>query len=86
MTGVCAYCRSRRAVGRDHVIPKSLAKRLKHRGVEITVELLVTVPACLECNVRKGTRKLVPPKWESKIRQLKEVVPGKWRVWMGGSR
>ena len=74
----CAYCGVRRAVNRDHVVPKSLAKRY-----DLPDELRATVPACFECNIRKGTRKLIPRSWESKIPELKALIPGHWRVWTG---
>lgn len=85
---ICAYCGERRAVGRDHVVPKTIAKRLKLRksrrnNPDFPQDLLATVPACLECNVRKSTRKLVPPSWEDKIPRLVELLPGPWRVWRG---
>ena len=76
----CAYCRERPAVTMDHVIPRSIAK--KYKGL-IPAALLLTVPACLTCNIRKGTRKLVPPSWANKIAQLREVIPGHWRCWNG---
>ena len=75
----CAYCNNRPAVNRDHVIPKATRKH----GAAIPAELLLTVPACFECNMRKGTRKLVPPSWKDKIGALKEAIPGQWRVWDG---
>ena len=80
---ICAYCNSRRAVNRDHVIPKIIRKRIKAQLATIPAELLLTVPACFECNYRKGTRKLVPPSWESLIPDLKALIPGQWRVWDG---
>lgn len=76
---VCAYCNQRRAVNKDHVIPKSTAK--KH--LNLPAELLVTVPSCFECNIRKGTRKLVPPSWADRVEMLRVFIPGQWRVWDG---
>lgn len=84
--GPCAYCQKERAVHRDHVIPKSLQKRLKRQGVILPAELCATVPSCLSCNLRKSTRKLVPPSWADRIPALKELIPGQWRVWTGGTR
>ena len=91
ISGACAYCGKRRAVNKDHVIPRSLLKRLEversiHCRPPIPVELRSTVPACFECNIRKGARKLVPPSWEDKIPALKELVPGLWRVWSGDTQ
>lgn len=85
----CAYCGHRRAVQRDHVVPRSLAKRLKGRTLrrDIPSELLVTVPACMFCNTGKGTRRLVPPSWADKVSVLNELIPGTpWRVWDGDTK
>lgn len=79
----CAYCQQERAVNRDHVIPKSMAKKLRKRGVVIPEALLGTVPSCFACNTRKATRKLVPSSWADRIPALKEAIPGHWRVWDG---
>lgn len=79
----CAYRQERPAVGKDHVIPKSLQRKCRKQGQELPSELCGTVPACLECNVRKSTRKLVPPSWAEHIPALKEAIPGQWRVWRG---
>jgi hypothetical protein len=87
--GACAYCQKRRAVNRDHVVPRSLVKRLKGRPLrsDIPEELLVTVPACLFCNTGKGTRRLVPPSWADRVALLNELIPGKpWRVWDGDTK
>lgn len=80
---LCAYCGERRAVNRDHVVPRVLQKKYKDR---LPAELRGTVPSCFECNIRKGTRKLVPPSWSKSIPALKEIIPGKWRVWRGNPR
>ena len=73
----CAYC-GNPAVNMDHVIPKSVARRYL-----VPIDLLATVPSCFTCNIRKGTRKLVPPSWADKIPALKAAIPGRWRVWSG---
>lgn len=82
----CSYCGVRRAVNADHVVPKSLQKKLRQRGVVLPTELKGTVPSCFECNMRKATRKLVPPSWEDRIPALVAAVPGQWRVWRGDVR
>ena len=74
----CAYCGKRRAVNKDHVVPKSVAKRYV-----LPTDLRETVPSCFECNIRKGARKLVPPSWENRLTELNFWVPGAWRVWDG---
>jgi hypothetical protein len=82
---LCAYCGAdaSRGFNQDHVVPKSLRKRLRQQGIELPEELCGTVWACVPCNIRKGTRKLVPPSWENKIPALKDLIPGQWRVWRG---
>ena len=63
----------------DHVVPKYLAKR----HPELPPELTATVPCCFPCNIRKGTRKLVPESWDDKLPLLRELIPGPWRTWDG---
>lgn len=48
---LCAYCGERVATTRDHVVP--LARGGKDEAANV-------VPACLPCNVRKGTRTWEP--------------------------
>lgn len=102
---LCAYCRERRAVNRDHVVPQSLQRKHAPRRPTLTVvlgaeqiyrsvirppippDLLGTVPSCFECNNRKGTRRLVPPDWKSKVPALNAFFGGApWRVWDGNPR
>ena|SRR3990167_2699666 len=83
---LCAYCRERRAVTKDHVVPKSFRKTRPHRYPNLPKELRGTVPCCFECNIRKSTRKLVPRSWTKYIPLLQEVFPGPWRVWDGNPR
>ena len=87
---VCAYCGIRRAETRDHVVPKTLVRKghafsakRRHALNKVDPLLLSTVGCCLFCNIRKGTRKLVPPSWKDRIPALKEAIPGEWRVWDG---
>jgi 5-methylcytosine-specific restriction endonuclease McrA len=72
--GCCAYCGCSPAVHNDHIVPKALRRR--HPGWES-----VTVRACMICNVRKGTRRLVPPSWADRIYELPGTKP--WMVWDG---
>jgi 5-methylcytosine-specific restriction endonuclease McrA len=74
----CAYCGTRRAVHRDHVVPKSHRRRS-----DLPDDLRDTVPSCFDCNIRKGARKLVPVSWADRIPLLQEYIPGPWRVWDG---
>lgn len=89
--GLCAYCGERKAVSRDHVVPRALRKHyLPNRKVDqrpkIPRELMGTVVACAECNVRKATRRLVPPSWAEKIDALNAFFGGvEWRVWQGST-
>jgi len=87
---ICAYCGLRRAVNLDHVVPKSTPLWKYRRDlVEIPPaiahgELTATVPACFDCNIRKGARRLVPPSWADKIDALNDYFGGTpWRVWDG---
>lgn len=79
---MCAYCGAP-AVNKDHVVPKSLQRKCRLLGIPLSAELSATVNACFACNIRKATRKLVPPSWADKIPALKEAIPGQWRVWNG---
>lgn len=79
MRDPCAYCQTRDAVNKDHVVPKSL-----RRAHTIPDEFQGTVPACFSCNMRKGQRRLVPPSWAHLIPQLNEHFGGTpWRTWDG---
>ena len=86
---LCAYCRRRLAVTRDHVVPRQLRRHYQpNRKVEqrprIPSEFMATVPCCLTCNVNKGTRHLVPPSWADKVAALNEFFCGaEFRVWDG---
>ena len=84
----CAYCgRNLEIMGgnKDHVVPRQVAKNYQrhHKGQHLPAELRVTVWSCFPCNIRKGTRKLVPMTWADKIPELKELMGGDWRVWDG---
>ena len=82
--GLCSYCGVRRAVNRDHVVPKALSKTHVFQYAFLPEKLKRLVPACFECNTRKGTRRLVPPSWEPLVEMLNEEFPGTpWRVWHG---
>ena len=82
--GRCAYCANAKAVQRDHVIPYSLAQKYPHIYAFLPERLKVLVPACITCNINKGTRRLVPPHLADLIPDLAEAYPGTpWRVWSG---
>ena len=90
---VCAYCRTRRAVNRDHVVPRLLRKGYEADGrvvsnewrkEAIPAEFLGTVGACFTCNHLKGTRRLVPPSWGKWVPALNDFFGGTpFRVWHG---
>lgn len=83
----CAYCGVRRAVNQDHVIPRMIVKRQNAdlRRPSIPADLLVTVPSCFDCNMRKGVRRLVPPSWKKHLSRLNKLQCGTWRVWDGSA-
>lgn len=84
----CAYCASPASFGfnKDHVIPKSLQRKCRQLGKPLPVELCGTVWACYPCNLRKGTRRLIPASWADKIDTLNDLIPGTpWRTWDGST-
>ena len=88
ITGACAYCGVRKAVNRDHVIPRSLIRNYNRFAPDdapsIPAEWLEVVGACFECNIRKSSRRLVPPSWIKRVKALNRFFPGTpWRVWNG---
>ena len=70
---LCSYCRKRRAVHQDHIVSKSMRRRYPGWGN-------VVVTACFDCNMRKGTRQLVPMDYEP-FDQLPGTRP--WARWDG---
>ena len=72
---LCEYCRSNRAVHMDHIASKSERRSLPDEWAT------VTVPSCFDCNILKGTRRLVPPGYE----RLEELLGygKKWEEWDG---
>jgi len=76
----CAYCGKSRADNWDHVVPRSVQK--KHP--QMPVDLTFLAPACFDCNILKGNRRLVPPSWADKVDALNDYFGGvEWRVWDG---
>src|SRR3990167_7390991 len=79
-SSVCAYCRIRRAVNRDHVVPKALSKTHVFKYAYLPDRLKRTVPACFECKMRKASRRLVPPSWAGYVDALNDEFGGTpWR-------
>ena len=85
--GDCAYCGERRAVTRDHVIPRAVLRTYNATAPldapSVPPEWLGEVPACLECNVRKSRRRLVPASWAGQVSQLNEFFGAIWAMWDG---
>lgn len=77
----CQYCGTG-ATTIDHIVAKADRRRF---GVShLDTEYMVA--ACSADNVRKGSRRLVPPSWADRIPQLTEAFPGKpWRTWDGST-
>ena len=73
----CAYCQAP-AVHWDHTTPRSVWKR--GQWPQWAAE---QVPACFNCNIRKGTRLLIPPSWEDRLQTLNALGYGKFRIWHG---
>ena len=75
----CQYCGAF-ATTLDHIIPKADRRRMKVKSDDEAY----LVAACLDCNVRKGTRRLVPPMWAGRIADLEDWSGKRWKVWDGG--
>jgi 5-methylcytosine-specific restriction endonuclease McrA len=89
--GPCAYCQAARAVNWDHVVPRSLVRRYNRSAPldapSIPAEWLVVVGACFACNIRKGSRRLVPPSWAKQVHALNRFFGGTpFRVWAGDTK
>ncbi|MPZ71414.1 MAG: hypothetical protein GEU71_18110 [Actinobacteria bacterium] len=81
----CAYC-GQPAVNGDHVIPRSTVRHYNASDAteSIPSAWLAVVPSCFACNIRKGTRRLVPPSWAKRVKAMNRFFGGtKWRVWQG---
>lgn len=82
--GPCMYCRTKRAVHADHVIPKSLQKKYARMGKPFPADLCATVGSCMACNLLKATLRLVPPAWEHRLDEINALVGGTpFRMWDG---
>ncbi len=76
---LCSYCGPRtgaRAVHKDHIASKSERRSLPK---EWETE---TVGACMACNTRKLSRRLVPPGYPS-LEELRELTGKVWAEWDG---
>lgn len=66
--GRCAYCLATdRQLTRDHYIPKALGGKGVNRGLH---QLGLVVPACGDCNGRKGARMAADLEWLSDARRM----------------
>lgn len=75
---ICAYCSEARAIHTDHVVPGAWRRRHGITGSDTRYH----VPACFDCNIRKGVRKYYPPGFDVSL------LPGKpesWQCWRGGA-
>ena len=71
---MCAYCRVRPGIQRDHVVARAMRRR--HHIADSDERYHVR--ACMQCNVNKLTRKLYPAGFDVSL------LPGNgWRVWDG---
>ena len=90
-SGPCAYCGVRRAVNFDHVVPRSVVRTYNLNATDempsIPAKWLATVGACFECNILKGTRRLVPPGWRDEVAAMNRFFGGaRWMVWNGDTQ
>ena len=72
---ICAYCRTERAVHKDHIMSKG--DRRRHEGWDSE-----TVDSCASCNWRKLTRRLVPVGYP-RLEELREITGKVWKEWDG---
>ncbi len=78
---LCSYC-GKPAVHMDHIVSKGMRTQIAADGsLRYPGWDDVTVPACFACNMRKGTRRLVPMDYEP-FDQLPGTRP--WMRWDGG--
>lgn len=78
----CAYCGRANPRTIDHIIPNADRQRF---GIDFLDERYM-VACCLGDNSMKGTRRLLPPSWASRVEEMNAAFPGApWRVWRGGS-
>ena len=73
---ICVYCQKARGIHDDHIMSSALRRRFPDWAD-------TTVPACLNCNLAKGTRHLIPPSWSDRLKELEELTGKKWKVWRG---
>ena len=74
----CAYC-GELAQTIDHILSKAESRRC---GIKRWDKIWI-VAACRECNVRKGTRRLIPPSFAAYRDALVRLTGKKWQVWSG---
>lgn len=75
---VCAYC-GQRATMVDHILSRAESRRQQiSRDDEDWC-----CSACLACNLRRGTRRLLPPSWAERQAELEERTGKRWLVWDG---
>ncbi len=75
MRTVCSYCLEAPAIHSDHIFSKALRRRFP--------EWDMTVPACFDCNILKGTRRLLPPSYAHRQQEIEGLTGKRWKVWDG---
>ena len=76
----CAYCRGW-AQTIDHIFGKAEGRR---QGIARDDEAWI-VACCLDDNLRRLTRRLLPPSWEHRLHEIEEMTGKTWFVWSGGT-
>lgn len=79
----CAYCRVKRGHTKQHLITRNQARR-NLNAARARSEARFIIPACLDCNVRVGTRLRVPSGYKHTA-ALEAITGDKYGVWDGGS-
>ena len=75
----CAYC-GFSAQTIDHIFGKAEGRR---QGIARDDEAWI-VACCLDDNLRRLTRRLLPPSWAHRKEELEAMTGKKWKVWHGG--
>ncbi len=78
---LCQYCGSiARTI--DHILSKAESRR---QGIARDDEAWI-VACCHDDNLRRGTRRLLPPSWAHRQQELEELTGKKWAVFTGDPR
>ena len=66
----------------DHILSRAERRR---QGISAYDDRYIVV-ACKRDNLRKGTRRLIPPSWAHRQAELEELTNKQWQVWAGDPR